>query len=224
MVLWQSQIRIRSLELLKSRTECCPNFDIHFGGWVTAGMLPKFWYPCTIQTQGECCPNFDIHCKRFAQSAGLGYENCLYTRFPSVQVAQTVPCTQFFGSFVWEFWSTLCTNCPLWELFWSYFCTLGVMLGALWLHFLYQEIDWGAKGAPGAPLGAHPRNKVTFLEPFWGQFFDIFEKNESFGRCFFLVLFRSPFLWFLVFFLCPEPWKYSKNTVGLFKIKGPKKT
>ena len=24
-------------------------------------MLPKFWYPCTLQTQGECCPNFDIH-------------------------------------------------------------------------------------------------------------------------------------------------------------------
>ena len=61
MVLWQNQISICSLALWKSRTECCPNFDIHFGGWVTGGMLPKFWYPCTLQTQGECCPNFDIH-------------------------------------------------------------------------------------------------------------------------------------------------------------------
>ena len=24
-------------------------------------MLPNFWYPCTLQTQGECSPNFDIH-------------------------------------------------------------------------------------------------------------------------------------------------------------------
>ena len=33
---------------------------MHFDGWVTGGMLPKFWYPCTLQTPGECCPNFDI--------------------------------------------------------------------------------------------------------------------------------------------------------------------
>ena len=24
-------------------------------------MLPKFWFPCTLQTHGVCCPNFDIH-------------------------------------------------------------------------------------------------------------------------------------------------------------------
>ena len=60
-VLWQSQISTCPLALFKSRAECCPNFDIHFGGSGTGGMLPKFWYPCTLQTQGECCPNFDIH-------------------------------------------------------------------------------------------------------------------------------------------------------------------
>ena len=43
MVLWQNQISICSLALLKSRTECCPNFDIHF---------------LVAEALGECCPNF----------------------------------------------------------------------------------------------------------------------------------------------------------------------
>ena len=43
MVLWQSEISICSLALLKSRTECCPNFDIYF---------------LVAEALGECCPHF----------------------------------------------------------------------------------------------------------------------------------------------------------------------
>ena len=59
---------------------------------------------------------------------------------------------------------------------------------ALWCHFgrtlesfLNSEMHLAAKVAPGAPLGALPRNSLTFLEPFWRQFFNIFWQNESFG-------------------------------------------
>ena len=41
-------------------------------------------------------------------------------------------------------------------------------------------MDWGAKGAPGAPQGAHPRYKLTFWEPFGGHFLNIFQKNACF--------------------------------------------
>ena len=68
---------------------------------------------------------------------------------------------------------------------------LGALLELLlhpWGHFkstldpfLVFRNALGVIVAPGAPLGALPRNSLTFLEPFWGQFFDIFRQNESFG-------------------------------------------
>ena len=63
-------------------------------------------------------------------------------------------------SSLWEpFWSALGT-------LWEHFGDLGVIFGVLWLHFLCEKADWAAKGAPGAPQGAHPRNKLTFWEAF----------------------------------------------------------
>ena len=60
------------------------------------------------------------------------------------------------------------------------FCTLGVILelifgpcrhpgvtfGALRMHFSHKETDLGAEAGPGAPQGAHPRDKLTHLDTF----------------------------------------------------------
>ena len=67
-------------------------------------------------------------------------------------------------------------NFDIGSYIWSYVCNLGIILGALWLHFWCSETHLGAKGAPGAPQGAHPRNKLTLLETFWSSFFQYFPR------------------------------------------------
>ena len=46
------------LHLSKAEGGCCPNFEIDFCGLGTGGMLPKFWYPCTLQKHGRMLPKF----------------------------------------------------------------------------------------------------------------------------------------------------------------------
>ena len=46
------------------------------------------------------------------------------------------------------------------------FAIFVVIWGALWLHFLHQDIDWRAKAAPGGAKGGNAKIKA----PFWTQF------------------------------------------------------
>ena len=61
MVLWQNQISICSLALLKSRTECCPNLIFTLVAEALGECCPNFGTLALFKTQGECCPNVDIH-------------------------------------------------------------------------------------------------------------------------------------------------------------------
>ena len=71
-----------------------------------------------------------------------------------------------------------------WSVFWSHFCHFIVILGALWLHFLHQEIDWSAKAATGGTKGQNANIKSLFWRPFWTHISDIFKTRTTFFNVF----------------------------------------
>ena len=94
-----------------------------------------------------------------------------------------------------DFCSIFDTLLRPWSVFWSHFCHWILIFGALWQHFLHQELDWSAKAATGGAKGRHPRNKLTFLDTCWESFlksFVFFAKTERF---------RNRLLFFFNFFV-----------------------
>ena len=71
-----------------------------------------------------------------------------------------------------------------WSVFWSHFCYFIVILGALWLHFLHQEIDWSGKAAPGGAKGQNANISSPFWTPFLTPFWHIFKTCATFFHVF----------------------------------------
>ena len=70
-----------------------------------------------------------------------------------------------FGDYavLWKFgfrWLVVVEFCIIFDTllhpssaFWTHFCYFIVILGALWLHSLHQEINWSARAATGGAKG-----------------------------------------------------------------------
>ena len=133
------------------------------------------------------------YCKRFAQSAGPGYENCLHAGFPSVQVAQTVPCTQFFGSFLFlriliNFMHELSILGALLELLllpWGH-------VGSTLAPFLVFRNQLGLRRCPRSPPRRSPRISPQLFGAILKSVFRHVCWTWKLWAVFVLVPFRSP--------------------------------
>ena len=110
------------------------------------------------------------------------------------------------------------TFCLPWGTFCVHLSPLGSFVEPFGGMLCYWKRDFGAKGVPGAPYGANPRNKRTCLERFCVWFLMVscvslyntgVLKNIKFLSYTFNV--------FLFFLKQVEPVKYSKTIVGAFK-------
>ena len=84
-----------------------------------------------------------------------------------------------------------------WNVFWSHFWYFVVILGALWLHFLHQGIDWSTKAALGGAKGGN--TKIN--SPFWiffSHMFDTFSRHAPL----FSMSFRGDVLVMLSWCIC----------------------
>ena len=71
-----------------------------------------------------------------------------------------------------------------WSVFWSHFCYFIVILGALWQHFLHQELDWSAKAATGGAKGQNATNPSPFWTPLLTDSRHIFKTSATFFHVF----------------------------------------
>ena len=71
-----------------------------------------------------------------------------------------------------------------WSGFLSHFCYFIIILGALWQHFLHQEIDWSGKAAPGGAKGQNANISSPFWTPLLTPFWHIFKTSATFFHVF----------------------------------------
>ena len=104
---------------------------------------------------------------------------CIYI-FTYIKVLRAVRRARFL-----DFCLVFDTLLRPWSVFWSHFCyfTL-VILGALWQHFLHQELDWSAKAATGGAKGQNATNLSPFWTPLLTPFWHIFPTSTTFFHVF----------------------------------------
>ena len=105
---------------------------------------------------------------------------CIYILFKALRAVRRVMLLDF------------CIICDTllrpWCVFWSHFCYFIIIFGAIWQHFLHQELDWGAKAATGGAKGQNANMKPPFWTPFLTHF-DTFSRQTPLFLCFFEAMF-----------------------------------